>query len=827
MPENPRIQLPFGQGLDRETGVMTVRPGTFEDIRNVLLHQGKAIVRPGFDPTVTLYDDEDNEVDHIVQGYSLRSGRIGVVVSFVEGASPDYLGKVWVHRIDTLGATAELVGEWENDQVWGADIPRISMCESYGTVFMAHDTSSITKRAPTIYYDPLSGGAPLKDLEGMFEGAGPTLSIGTTDTAVGSTAFTFFLENIRYEKDAVAAGTAIGAQTVAADKWALYRPSVSTAEVVTVTPAAGNVAGYANEDAAIAALPDVPANEADMGYFTVKTKAGLVWIAGTDALAGGDSGNEASETNYYTGEEEYFTHVLRYRGVVRHLDYLFGWGYGDENEDRPELVRSSDAGNPTVFKPVNFYIAGDRRDPVLTCRPAGSVLVVFKEVESHALFGSGRDDWGITILDPLYGCTGSQLAANRGGTVVAWSAEGPRIWDGSGPSTEIAIPLELAGSEPNDLVTEGNVDTAFAAYIPELRVMAFFFGQRVYALTTRVEGDWKWSYWELGFTPLCAFTLYPGSQDTVAPTGKPWWTSEAASGTYVDVTVQNIDQDGDETLELWLSEDDGEWFLANSALVEVGVVQVIRGGAIEGDDVLTTGTDYRGAVRYRRGVLYTQGYTDEDPMNWGSNSLGAFNTSIAPPIWVSGVWERTAVAAEKIVLTVTPAVGEEAHDINVYRDGGLLDTIAGPHSGDATYDDIACAGETDEVYTFITNTGVVESELSDEETVWAGPTLLPAMDWVISGGDEGYDAWIVPGDVGNPTEVADNYDDAGGTGAFAVRFTIDAAGITGDSGALIGLPGAPPPVTIEIKARHKETAFTTDDFSKYSEVMELDMLDHP
>lgn len=100
-------------------------------------------------------------------------------------------------------------------------------------------------------------------------------------------------------KTAVAAGTAIGAQTVTADKWALYLLSVNAAGTITVTPAAGNVAGYASEALAIAAMPTMPASSALMGYITVKTMVGTAWIAGTDALAGGTSGNPASTTNYY------------------------------------------------------------------------------------------------------------------------------------------------------------------------------------------------------------------------------------------------------------------------------------------------------------------------------------------------------------------------------------------------------------------------------------------------------------------------------------------------------------------------------------------------
>ncbi|MDD2763489.1 MAG: hypothetical protein PHE83_05885 [Opitutaceae bacterium] len=130
-------------------------------------------------------------------------------------------------------------------------------------------------------------------------GDGPILSRGTTDTAIASTAFDFSIGGTWYAKAAVPAGTAIPAETVTADKWALYRLSIIADGTITVTPAAGNVAGYADEASAITALPALPGSSAAMGYITVQTKTGFAWIAGTDALAGGSSGNVANATNYY------------------------------------------------------------------------------------------------------------------------------------------------------------------------------------------------------------------------------------------------------------------------------------------------------------------------------------------------------------------------------------------------------------------------------------------------------------------------------------------------------------------------------------------------
>jgi hypothetical protein len=125
------------------------------------------------------------------------------------------------------------------------------------------------------------------------------LAIGSTDDQIASAAFTFNIAGVPETKAAVAAGTAPGAQTVTADMWALYILSIAAGGTITVTPAAANVAGYATEALAIAAIPSTPANQALMGYVTVQTAAGLAWIAATDAFAGGAAGNPALTTNYY------------------------------------------------------------------------------------------------------------------------------------------------------------------------------------------------------------------------------------------------------------------------------------------------------------------------------------------------------------------------------------------------------------------------------------------------------------------------------------------------------------------------------------------------
>lgn len=672
MSENPRVVMPFGSGLDRDTGIMAVRPGTFEDIRNLMLHQGKAIVRPGFGSALELLDDVGTPISHIVEGFPLRSEGVGIAVSYQEATQ-----RVWVHSVNGDGTVAARVGEWVHDQGgWGSTPPVVHMAESYGNVFMAHDKRAITSRAPTIYYDTTGSLEPLES-----------------------------------------------------DDW-------------------------------------------------------------------GGRGDEP----------------IRFRGVVRHLNYLFGWGWGDSISDRPEFVRSSVAGSPTEFKLSSYAPAGNQRDPVLLCKPAGKRLIVFKDSETHVIFGSSRANFGVDILDPLYGILGSKLAANFGGMVLAWSLEGPRIWDGRGDSDEISIPLDLGGLEPSSLVPQGLTETSFAFYVPELRVVIFVFGRRVYALTVRVEGDWKWSYWELGFDPLCAFIIHSSTQLAVAPTGFPEYTSVVEAGTYADITLTNRDQDGDETIEVWVQEDPaGSWAMNKSVPVELTSSQEVT---IDG---LTPGTTYNHSSRYRRGLLYTVGYEVMPPSDWPAISQGQLTTVIDPPSVFSGVWERTATAVEKVHLTITPATGLEANDIEVFRGMVSIGTISGPHGGDALFDDttaLGLGGEVNNSYTFVTKSGT-DSPHSDPLVVWSGPPLQPQIQWAQATGPSYQIGFSIP-EPTISTEVWDNYNDAGGTGSSALRQTATPGQYQKNSGSLVNVPSTPG-LMILLKVRQKATAFTTDDFSKFSD----------
>ena len=140
----------------------------------------------------------------------------------------------------------------------------------------------------------------------------PELALGSTKTNVASGAFDFQIGalaatvNTFKKKAAVAAGTALAAGTIPADKWGCYLFSIAANGTIACAAAAENfTTGYASEALAIAALPATPANQAALGYVTVQTKVGFAFIGGTDDLATGVAGNVANATNYYNAGANY------------------------------------------------------------------------------------------------------------------------------------------------------------------------------------------------------------------------------------------------------------------------------------------------------------------------------------------------------------------------------------------------------------------------------------------------------------------------------------------------------------------------------------------
>lgn len=373
----------------------------------------------------------------------------------------------------------------------------------------------------------------------------------------------------------------------------------------------------------------------------------------------------------------------KFRGVATHLDYLWGWGYGTPEEDRPELVRVSLPGQPSEFNPNHYFIVGDRRDPVLRCIRGASDLIAAKRGELHSIIGTSRANFGQVRREPLHGLLAPRLAVNVGGLVFFWSHDGPRVTDGASPSQWIGQQLDLEGFEPADLVEEGEYREAFATYIPGEQLVAFIFGRRAYVYALESQ-DRPWTYWELGMAPMCAFTLWDVTAldgDVIgAPDGTPEWYDTEPAGTYADLEVHHHGHDGDEILEFWgrVKGSNDEFELMKGVPASPGSEQTVR------LDGLAEGVTYEGGFRYRRGTQVHDAYEDtSDPLGWPDESTGEFTTTIDPPTlgerdpfsglyWASPgegewVWERTGPSDHYIQFRIFPGSMEKGHKIKVYR----------------------------------------------------------------------------------------------------------------------------------------------------------------
>lgn len=374
---------------------------------------------------------------------------------------------------------------------------------------------------------------------------------------------------------------------------------------------------------------------------------------------------------------------IRFRGVAKHLSYIFGWGYGSAaagDDDRPEVVRVSLPGQPDVFQPEHYFLAGQRGDPVLACALSGSTLAVRKESESYEIFGYDRATFGIRPVEP-FGVAASRLSIVVGAANYYWSLHGPRVAEG-GPSRDLAFPLHLDGAVPDALaeLTERLAD-GFVVYRPDTRVVEFVFGRWGFRLHLADDAP-RWSYAEYGVELATGGILYASDEATLGPLARATFTAAVAvampaDGTDhdaapVDVTY-GVDTTaggliGGELIEVWgRSALGGGWQkLASQAAVEAG--GVVRALAPN------FGTDYELAVRLTRAGLASEGYTSVSPLDWPADAQGAVTTLIPVPDLAFGVpaWERVDAESTRLNFRYHGAArghAELTHAVEVSLDG--------------------------------------------------------------------------------------------------------------------------------------------------------------
>ena len=180
----------------------------------------------------------------------------------------------------------------------------------------------------------------------------------------------------------------------------------------------------------------------------------------------------------------------------------------------------------------------------------GSQLMALKQSGSFRIFGSSWVDIGREPYSDIYGALSPGLILSVEGVLFVWGTEGPWMIRPTEGSQDLEDPINLSREAPEGLPTPSDSRLAFAVYIPEEKSIEWHFGNRIYTLTLR---ELRWSYRERsGIAGACGTLLYGtvASDDIVGypeiRTIRPQQAGQA------EVEWGNVNQDGDELLELWI-----------------------------------------------------------------------------------------------------------------------------------------------------------------------------------------------------------------------------------------------------------------------------------
>lgn len=539
----PILELPYGAGLDRATGVAIVESSKFRDLRNVILKDGKAQVRKGNleigRVVVSAHFDKVWQVDvsagpAFVDQTANANGAGNndwIIFPAVEGVG-DYVAigcaskfpEVLFDNLEgTRGTVGTVVWEYWNGVAWTA-LAGVTD-GTVGFTQVVSDNQSLTFTVPSNWATlVLNGSAALYWIRARLTGLytiNPKYDQGLTrqfaDDVVGVHAVRQLQQGVAFgylgsnRNVGVNGLTGVGAYRTYISDWfnadvASGPPRIISADTFAKVFAAQDDAVYARRAMTIYVENDQ--------------------VFGLGPLNPDGSANPDVDADL---DGDGIQDQIKFRGVVEHLKYIFGWGFGTATDpDRPEIVRVCEPGEPLHWIGDHYFLAGSGGVPVITCSPCGDGLAVLKEYERYHIHGYDASTFGITLAEPFLGVAGAMLAITVGGVLFYWSFQGPRMATGKAPSIDLSIPLDLNAPDPSDLVAMGDIEGGFAVYVPDERCVLFVFGQRVYCLSIFNPNNMRWSYWELAAPAFCGAVLYFGGQTGTGTAPTAYMSAAAA-----------------------------------------------------------------------------------------------------------------------------------------------------------------------------------------------------------------------------------------------------------------------------------------------------------
>ncbi|MFA5340301.1 MAG: hypothetical protein WC332_00850 [Clostridia bacterium] len=181
--------------------------------------------------------------------------------------------------------------------------------------------------------------------DNIFRWSGPTLSRSTDLKKVKNVSSTYWLPDHTFV-DVAETETALPAGTIPQNTWGIYRVSTDALGAVTLTAGTDNyTTGYGSSALAIAAVPAVPENQANMGYITIVNTAGD-FVCGTTLLNA--AGVTYSRYGYPQGSflvsadnNDGLAATIRYNIVTGLVDYSYNSTqqiYFDEHSNQSSIT---------------------------------------------------------------------------------------------------------------------------------------------------------------------------------------------------------------------------------------------------------------------------------------------------------------------------------------------------------------------------------------------------------------------------------------------------------------------------------------------------------
>lgn len=140
------FEIELGRGLDRAAGHLAAHPSAMRDLRNVYVRDGQLEARKGCEETVTI------PADTIVNVSAFTTEQAGVLVGYTETSR-----KLDLYLVDGFGQGPALpIGEWGTLPTGAHTPPRVLAAEAANRLFFAHDEVQLTRRMPTMIYQPFA-----------------------------------------------------------------------------------------------------------------------------------------------------------------------------------------------------------------------------------------------------------------------------------------------------------------------------------------------------------------------------------------------------------------------------------------------------------------------------------------------------------------------------------------------------------------------------------------------------------------------------------------------------------------------------------------------